>query len=82
MICVMLVWPADSLQKCCCCLQVEGVTPLHYAAQGGHAEAMTLLLSHGVDPNAADKVRTHIDGSNAHDHVQQTSKTPCNVPPA
>ena len=30
------------------------MTPLHFAAHGGHAEIIDALLAAGADPNAAD----------------------------
>jgi ankyrin repeat protein len=33
---------------------VDGQTPLHLAAQGGHRQAMEPLLAHGADPDARD----------------------------
>ena len=33
-----------------------GMTPLHRAANGGHAETVKLLLENGADINAADDV--------------------------
>lgn len=32
--------------------------PLYLAAEGGHTDIVQLLLSHGVNPNVADRVRT------------------------
>lgn len=32
----------------------NGQTPLHAAARGGHAEAVTMLLQGGVDVNTRD----------------------------
>ena len=38
----------------------EGVTPLHLAAQGGHVDAIELLLEAGADPTLRDApVRRH-----------------------
>jgi ankyrin repeat protein len=34
--------------------RMDGKTPLHLAAQGGHQTAMERLLAHGADPNARD----------------------------
>src|SRR5262249_13530598 len=34
--------------------QYGGWTGLHYAAQGGHLQAVRLLLEHGADPNARE----------------------------
>ena len=34
----------------------NGMTPLHIAARGGHAETVKLLLENGADIHATDKV--------------------------
>ena len=33
---------------------VNGMTPLHFAAENGHAEAVTTLLEEGADSNVRD----------------------------
>ena len=33
-----------------------GWTPLHWASEGGHVDAMRFLVEHGGDVNASDKV--------------------------
>ena len=38
-----------------------GMTALHYAAMSGHVAAMELLLAHGADPNAKDRVRAPLE---------------------
>jgi ankyrin repeat protein len=35
----------------------DGKTPLHYAAQEGHAFVLTLLLERGADKEAKQEVR-------------------------
>jgi len=42
-----------------CVLQVDR-TPLHVAAQEGHADIVTLLLQHAADIDAKDMVSTTI----------------------
>ena len=32
-------------------------TPLHYAAERGHTDIVSLLLEHGADAEAMDEVR-------------------------
>lgn len=34
---------------------VQGVTPLHYAASGGHIDVAKILIAHGADVNAEDE---------------------------
>ena len=40
----------------CCYLIQDKVTPVLVAAQDGHVEALSVLISKGADFNAADKV--------------------------
>ena len=40
----------------CCYLIQDKATPVYVAAQKGHVEALSLLISEGADINAADKV--------------------------
>ena len=40
----------------CACGCQEGRTALHYAAVGGHTEAVRLLITAGCDIDARDKV--------------------------
>ena len=39
----------------------DGKTALHFAAMNGHVAAMELLLAHGADPNAKDRVRAPLE---------------------
>jgi len=39
----------------------DGMTAFHFAAKNGHVAAMELLLAHGADPNAKDKVRAPLE---------------------
>ena len=34
----------------------DGETPLHYAANGGHASSVQMLLARGADIDAADQI--------------------------
>ena len=43
-----------------CCIQ-EGYTPLHNPCKKGHEEVALLLIEHGADVNAMDKVRVMTD---------------------
>ena len=38
-------------------LQLRGGTPLHYAAAGGHASVIRVLLDAGANADAKDSVR-------------------------
>ena len=40
----------------CCYLIQDKATPVYVAAQNGHVEALSVLISSGADCNAADKV--------------------------
>ena len=40
----------------CCYLIQDKITPVYVAAQEGHVEALSVLISAGADINAADKV--------------------------
>jgi hypothetical protein len=42
---------------CCYECAQDGSTPLHGAAMSGQAECVTLLVQHGADKEAKDKVR-------------------------
>ena len=42
----------------CFCIVQYMEAPLYLAAEGGHTDIVRLLLSHGVNPNVADRVST------------------------
>ena len=44
-------------------METKGYTALHCAAIQGHVEAVSLLLGHGVDPDARDRLGRRADGS-------------------
>ena len=52
----LLTWLSSSYEPL---LQI-GLTPLHYAAEGNHAEVVSLLLEMGADIQAVDMVRASL----------------------
>ena len=45
---------------CCCYLMQGNNTPLHRAALYGKVNAMKILLDHGANPNAVNKVSLYL----------------------
>ena len=48
--------PRHSYSAASTVVLLQGYSALHVAAEGGHADAMALLLSHSKDPNPATEV--------------------------
>ena len=55
----MLVQSGLFYECVCPCLQL-GRSPMHYAAAGGQADIMKVLLAEGADAELVDKVKRNI----------------------
>jgi len=56
------------------CKGIQGDTPLHLAAKQGHAPVARLLISHGADVNAKNRVADrplHLATEGGHQHIAQ-----------